>query len=602
MQASVARVLIIDDQSGSGRGLEQSLACDELELRVAPWSDAAAVDAAEFAPALVVLCLGGCAGSGAPRCAALRAEPALDGVPLLVAASAREQEELARCLELGADDALVLPVHAKIAVARALALTRAKAERENHAELARAAEQGQQAFRTTVDALRRSTEAMEHTERRKRYLETHDGLTGLANRAYFREFARRTMGYARRYGHTLAVLTINLDHFDRVNENLGHATGDQLLQSVAKRLRACVRGSDIVARFGGDDFAVVLTSLSSREDAALVARKILEIITRPHDVPGGEIYVTPSIGVAIFPDDGETPDGLLRSADVALHRVKDKGRGQYQFYSAEMRGGGAFERMQLEVMLRDALDRNEFSLYYQPQVDVGKRALVGAEALLRWQNPERGMISPADFIPLAESNGLIEPIGEWVLRAACAQKRAWEREGLGEFPISVNVSRRQLRVPGIEEKIASILRETGLDPRHLELEITENALIEDVQQTLQVLRRVRELGVGVAIDDFGTGYSSLAVLGQFPASALKIDQAFVRDIASDSAHAAITRAVLAVAAELRLQVMAEGVETREERDFLVELGCERMQGYLFGRPVPTEEFATVWGDGGELPD
>ena len=450
----MARVLIIDDPSGTGRGLEQSLACDELELRVAPWSETTPIEAAELAPALVILCLAGCAGSAAPRCAALRAEPALDGVTLLVAASAREQDELARCLELGADDALVLPVHPKIAAARVLALTRAKAERESHAELARAAEQGQQAFRTTVDALRRSTEAMEHTERRKRYLETHDGLTGLANRAYFREFARRTMGYARRYGHTLAVLTINLDHFDRVNENLGHATGDQLLQSVAKRLRACVRGSDIVARFGGDDFAVVLTSLSSRDDAALVARKILDIITRPHDVAGGEIYVTPSIGLAIFPDDGETPDGLLRSADVALHRVKDAGRGQFQFYSAEMRGGAGFERMQLEVMLREALDRNEFSLYYQPQVDVGKRELVGAEALIRWHHPERGMISPADFIPLAESNGLIEPIGEWVLRTACAQKRAWERAGLGDFPISVNVSRRQFRVPGIEDKIA----------------------------------------------------------------------------------------------------------------------------------------------------
>src|SRR5262249_28205445 len=276
-------------------------------------------------------------------------------------------------LELGADDALVLPVHPRIASSRVLALSRAKAEREAHAQLARVAEQGQQAFRTTIDALRRSTEAMEHSERRKRYLETHDALTGLANRDYFREFARRTLGYARRYGNTLAVLTLNLDHFDRVNENLGHATGDQLLQSVAKRLRTCVRGSDIAARFGGDDFAVVLTSLSSREDAALVARKILEVITRPHDVAGGEIYVTPSIGVAIFPEDGETPDGLLRSADVALHRVKDHGRGQYQFYAAEMRGGGEFERMQLEVMLREALDRNEFTLYYQPQVDVGKR-------------------------------------------------------------------------------------------------------------------------------------------------------------------------------------------------------------------------------------
>jgi len=596
----MARVLIIDDTAGSARSVESALG-GAVELRAVAWSDGAPLMAAEFGPSLVILCLAGASGHAAARCAALRAEPALDGVPLLVTGGGIEQDELARCLELGADDALVLPVHPRIVASRVLGLSRAKADREAQAQLARAAEQGQQAFRTTIDALRRSTEAMEHSERRKRYLETHDALTGLANRDYFREFTRRTMGYARRYGNTLAVLTINLDHFDRVNENLGHATGDHLLQSVSKRLKSCVRGSDTVARFGGDDFAVVLTSLSSREDAALVAGKIIEIITRPHEVAGGEIYVTPSIGVAIFPDDGETPDGLLRSADVALHRVKEQGRGRFQFYSSEMRGG-SFERMQLEVMLRDALDRNEFSLYYQPLVDVAKRSLVGCEALIRWIHPERGMIPPSDFFPLAEANGLIEPIGEWVLRTACAQKKAWEKAGLGMFPISVNVSRRQFRTAGLAERIAAILAETRLHPSHLELELTENALIEDVQQTLSVLRQVRELGVGVAIDDFGTGYSSLAVLGQFPATALKIDQAFVRDIPSDPARGAITRAVLAVAEELSLGVIAEGVETREERDYLMEIGCERMQGYLFGRPVPTEEFESLWRDGGDLPD
>jgi diguanylate cyclase (GGDEF)-like protein len=595
------RVLIIDDMSGSARRLADALAGGAAELCVQRWSDAVSQTAVELEPALVVLCLAGNASSAAARCAELRAEPTLDGVPLLVAATAAEEAELARCLELGADDALVLPIHPRIAATRMLLLARAKADRDTQQELARAAEQGQAAFRTTVDALRRSTEAMEHSERRKRYLETHDALTGLANRAYFREFARRTMGYARRYGHTLAVLTINLDHFDRVNENLGHATGDQLLQSVAKRLRACVRGSDIAARFGGDDFGVVLTSLSGREDAGVVARKILESIARAHEVAGGEIYVTPSIGIAIYPEDGDDPDALLRSADVALHRVKEHGRGQFQFYSSEMRGG-SFERMQLEVMLRDALERGEFSLFYQPQFDVGKRALVGAEALIRWIHPERGMIPPGDFISLAEANGLIDSIGEWVLRTACAQKKKWERAGLGDFPISVNVSRRQFRTADLPERIGAILRETQLDGHHLELEITENALIEDVQQTQAALLRVRALGVGVAIDDFGTGYSSLAVLGQFPATALKIDQAFVRDIANDPARAAITRAVLAVAEELRLDVMAEGVETREERDLLMELGCDRMQGYLFGRPVPADEFERMLREGGELPD
>jgi diguanylate cyclase (GGDEF)-like protein len=595
------RVLIIDDASGSARTLEAALAGDGFELRVVPWSRSTPREAVSFEPDLVILCLAGVAAGGAPHCASLRAEPQLDGVPLLVTGGSLEQDELARCLELGADDALVLPIHARIAAARVESLVKSKSERETQAELARAAEKGQQAFRTTVDALRRSTEAMADTERRKRYLETHDALTDLANRNYFREFARRTMGYARRYGHRLAVLTINLDHFDRVNENLGHATGDLLLQSVARRLRACVRGSDIVARFGGDDFAAVITSLSNRDDAGTVARKILETITRSHEIAGDEIFVTPSIGVAIFPDDGETPDALLRSADVALHRVKERGRGQFQFYEAEMTGG-SLERMQLEVMLRDALTRSEFTLYYQPQVDVQKRTLIGCEALLRWIHPERGMISPADFIPIAENNGLIEPIGEWVLRTACAQKRSWERTGLGDFPISVNVSRRQLAGPALADLVPAILRETGLAAAHLEVEITENALIEDVEQTQDILRRLRQMGVGLAIDDFGTGYSSLAVLGQFPATALKIDQAFVRDISSDPTHAAITRAVIAVANELSLEVIAEGVETRAERDLLLELGCARMQGYLFGRPLPAQEFENVWRDGGEMPD
>jgi EAL domain-containing protein (putative c-di-GMP-specific phosphodiesterase class I) len=258
--------------------------------------------------------------------------------------------------------------------------------------------------------------------------------------------------------------------------------------------------------------------------------------------------------------------------------------------------------MRLEVLLPDALERGEFVLYYQPQVDVEKRALIGCEALLRWIHPEHGMISPADFIPIAEDNGLIVSIGEWVLREACAQKRAWQRAGLGDFPIAVNVSRRQFRGADFERQVEAILRETGLAPDHLEIEITENALMDDVQQTLASLRSLRRMGIGLAIDDFGTGYSSLSVLGQFPANRLKIDQAFVRDIARESRRAAITRAVLAVAGELGLDVVAEGVESREERDFLVELGCQRMQGYMFGRPVPAGEFAAIWADGGEIPD
>jgi len=600
MSAS-ARVLILEDARESGRELVRALRAARFEVQVACWSDEAAAGAGAFAPDLVLLCIEVGAGGGAARCARLRAEPALDGVPLVVAASSAEQDELARCLELGADDALIVPVHGRIASSRVQALIEARQARVTQAELVRTLERGKQAYGRTVEALQRSAEAVADTEKRKRYLETHDALTGLANRSYFREFARRTLGYARRYGQTLAVLSINLDHFERVNENLGHAVGDQLLESVARRIRACVRGSDIVARLGADDFAVLLTSLSSRNDATLVARKIQESVTRPHEAASGEIFVTPSIGVSVFPDDGETADALLRSADVALHRVKEEGRGQFQFYSSEMKAG-SLEGMRLEVMLRDALERREFVLYYQPQIDLEKRALIGCEALVRWIHPEHGMISPADFIPIAEDNGLIVSIGEWVLREACSQKLRWESLGLGSFPVAVNVSRRQLRGREFEGQVASVLRDTGLSPDHLEVEITENALMEDVQQTLGTLRCLRRMGISLSIDDFGTGYSSLSVLGQFPANRLKIDQAFVRDIAREPTRAAITRAVLAVAGELGLDVVAEGVETIEERDFLAELGCHRMQGYLFGRPVPADEFASVWADGGELPE
>ena len=599
--APEARVLILDDSRGSARALAPALRAAGLEVQASVWSQEAAAGAAAVAADVVLLCIEPGAGGGAARCARLRAEAALDGVPLVVIATASEQDELAGCLELGADDALIAPVHERIAVARVKSLIEARRSRGMQLELAGMLERGKQAFGRSVEALQRSAEAAADSERRKRYLETHDGLTGLANRGYFREAVRRTLGYARRYGQKLAVLSINLDHFERVNENLGHEAGDRLLESVAERVRACVRGSDIVARLGADDFAVLLTSLSSREGATVVARKIQESVARPHDGEAGPVYVTPSIGVSVFPDDGDTPDAVLRSADVALHRVKEQGRGQVQFYSSEMKAG-SLEGMRLEVLLRDALERREFVLYYQPQVDVQKRELIGCEALVRWIHPEHGMISPGDFIPIAEGNGLIVSIGEWVLREACEQKRRWERAGLGDFTMAVNVSRRQFRGPEFEAQVASALRDTGLRPDRLEMEVTENALVDDVQQTLRSLLCLRRMGLGLAIDDFGTGYSSLSVLAQFPANRLKIDQAFVRDIAREPRRAAITRAVVAVASELGLDVVAEGVETSAERDFLAELGCSRMQGYLFGRPVPAEEFAATWADGGELPD
>ena len=585
--APEARVLILDDSRGSARALAPALRAAGLEVQASVWSQEAAAGAAAVAADVVLLCIEPGAGGGAARCARLRAEAALDGVPLVVIATASEQDELAGCLELGADDALIAPVHERIAVARVKSLIEARRSRGMQLELAGMLERGKQAFGRSVEALQRSAEAAADSERRKRYLETHDGLTGLANRGYFREAVRRTLGYARRYGQKLAVLSINLDHFERVNENLGHEAGDRLLESVAERVRACVRGSDIVARLGADDFAVLLTSLSSREGATVVARKIQESVARPHDGEAGPVYVTPSIGVSVFPDDGDTPDAVLRSADVALHRVKEQGRGQVQFYSSEMKAG-SLEGMRLEVLLRDALERREFVLYYQPQVDVQKRELIGCEALVRWIHPEHGMISPGDFIPIAEGNGLIVSIGEWVLREACRQNKEWQDRGLAPRRMAVNLSARQFADKAFLDTVVRVLEDTRLDPKWLELEITESQVMRQTEGMILLLGRLSEMGVHLAIDDFGTGYSSLSYLKRLPIQKLKIDQSFIRDITVDPNDAAIVVAIINMARSLDLETIAEGVETAGQLALLREKGCRTGQGFYFSAPVSAE--------------
>jgi predicted signal transduction protein with EAL and GGDEF domain len=370
--------------------------------------------------------------------------------------------------------------------------------------------------------------------------------------------------------------------------------GDQLLQQLSQQLARCVRRSDMVARLGADEFAVLLANLARRSDAGLVADKLYARIAQPQRVGQHELFVTPSMGIAVFPDDGDTPDALLGHAELALRLAKAEGRGHYKFYSREM-ATDSLERMRLEHGLREALELGQLCLHYQPQVDAAKGELIGVEGLVRWLHPELGLISPREFIPIAEEAGLIGRIGEWVLREACRQKRAWEKAGLGEFPVSVNVSFRQLRDGDLAQVVASALRDTGLDPRHLDLEITENLIMDDLPTALAALRRIEQMGVRISIDDFGTGYSSLSVLGKLPAHTLKIDQAFVRGIARDPTQAAITRMVVAIAQELGLQTLAEGVETEEEMNALGELGVTRMQGYLFDRPLPVEDLEQTWG-------
>jgi len=436
------------------------------------------------------------------------------------------------------------------------------------------------------------------------FLAYYDGLTRLPNRVLFMERLNQALSTAGRQGRTLAMLFLDLDRFKRINDTLGHSVGDRLLQAVSDRLKKCLRStdtiargdplasSDTVARLGGDEFIVTITDIARGEDAAKIARRVLDSMNEPFKLEDHEVFITGSIGISLFPHDGKDADTLLKNADSAMYHAKDAGRGTYQFYNASM-NAAALQRLEMENNLRRALERQEFLLHFQPQIDVATGRIIGAEALVRWRHPEHGMVSPAEFIPLAEETGLIMPIGEWVLRAACAQGRAWREQGLGEMIVAVNLSGRLFRQQSLVHRVDEIVKATGFDPRCLELEITESVLVQNVEDTISALRRLKEMGLRVSVDDFGTGYSSLTYLKRFPIDTLKIDQSFTRGIATDPGDAAITAAIIAMAEGLKMAVIAEGVETPEQRDCLRQRGCRLMQGYLFSRPVPAEQFEVL---------
>jgi diguanylate cyclase (GGDEF)-like protein/PAS domain S-box-containing protein len=446
------------------------------------------------------------------------------------------------------------------------------------------------------------------------FLAYYDGLTRLPNRVLFMERLNQALSTAQRQGNTLALLFLDLDRFKRINDTLGHTVGDRLLQAVSERLKKCLRStdtiargdplasSDTVARLGGDEFILTINDIARGEDAAKIARRIMEALNEPFKLEEQEVFVTGSIGISLFPHDGKDADTLLKNADSAMYHAKDAGRGTYQFYNASM-NAAALQRLAMENSLRKALERQEFLLHFQPQIDVATGRIIGAEALVRWRHPDLGMVAPNDFIPLAEETGLIMPIGEWVLRAACAQGKAWRDEGLGEMIIAVNLSGRQFRQQPLVHTVDEIVKSTGFDPRCLELEITESILVQNVEETITALKRLKDMGLRVSVDDFGTGYSSLTYLRRFPIDTLKIDQSFTRDIATDPGDAAITAAIIAMAEGLKMAVIAEGVETPEQRDCLRQHGCRLMQGYLFSRPVPADQFRLLLQKqaAGELP-
>jgi diguanylate cyclase (GGDEF)-like protein/PAS domain S-box-containing protein len=430
-------------------------------------------------------------------------------------------------------------------------------------------------------------------EERLFQLAHYDMLTGLPNRFLFYDRLKQALAQANRNASIFGVMFIDIDRFKYINDTLGHEVGDKLLQRISERLVKAVRSNDTVGRLGGDEFAVVLSNLANSADAVTVAQKILKDFNEPFDIGGGtEIYVTGSIGITIYPTDSTDHDALLKNADLAMYRAKENGGNTYDLYVHEM-SGRASGRLDMQCLLRGALERNEFEVYYQPRVAVESNKVIGVEALLRWNSRELGLVYPNQFIPVAEDTGLIVSIGEWVLRTACAQSRAWQDRGLAPLRMSVNLSPRQFREKNLVEVVTSVILETGLDAHFLELEITESLIMSHADHTIALLERLHRLGVQLSIDDFGTGYSSLAYLKRFPVQTIKIDKSFVRDLTTDSDDAAIVTAVIAMAKSLRLKVTAEGVENKEQLHFLATLNCDEYQGYYFSKPMPADYISSL---------
>jgi diguanylate cyclase (GGDEF)-like protein/PAS domain S-box-containing protein len=426
-----------------------------------------------------------------------------------------------------------------------------------------------------------------HAAERLDYLAHYDALTGLPNRALLNDRLRQTTIAAGRHERVVTVMFLDLDRFKTINDTLGHDVGDLVLRTVADRLTACVREGDTVARLGGDEYAIILADMAQSRDAMGIAQKILDRVREPISLAGHELVISASIGITLYPADDARIEHLLKNADTAMYRAKEQGRNTYQFYTADM-NAEAVLRLTLETDLRRALEHGEFLLHYQPQIDLKSGALIGMEALIRWRHPGEGLVPPATFIPLAEDTGLIVPIGQWVMRTACAQNKAWQDAGLPALRVSVNVSARQFRQKSFPETVAAILRETGLGPAYLELEVTESLMMDHVEAAIMTLKEFHGMGIKLSIDDFGTGYSSLSYLRRFPIDSIKIDRSFIGSLATDSDQTAIVVAMISLAHTLRLRVVAEGVETAGQAAFLCEHGCDEGQGYLFSKPLAAE--------------
>lgn len=491
-------------------------------------------------------------------------------------------DSLIGILSAGVGSLLVFTINKRALLKAEEATKIAEAEAEKNRELNRTLEQ------KVLERTQELQAAMEETH----YLATHDNLTGLPNRLMFSQLLNHAIHSAKRYHKQFAVLFIDLDRFKIINDTMGHDAGDQLLQEIAARLNQSLRAADVVARLGGDEFIILIEEVTDSKNVATVAHKIITGIIKPLTIMGKECRITASIGISMYPKDAEDEQTLMKNADMAMYLAKEEGKNNYQFYSAEIQAK-SLERLSIETQLRDVLERNELSLHYQAQVDFKTNAIKGVEALLRWQNPYLGAVTPTQFIPVAEESGLIIPIGRWVLKTACAQNVAWQQQGLPPVCMAVNLSPRQLTDENLIDDIRTALNDSGMAPNLLELEMTESMVMHNPTRMIAVLAKIKNLGVRLAIDDFGTGYSSLAQIKHFPIDTLKVDRSFIRNVPQDAEDKAITEAIIAMGKTLSLTVIAEGVETLEQMNFLDDHFCDAMQGFYFSKPVLPEHFADL---------
>jgi diguanylate cyclase (GGDEF)-like protein len=443
----------------------------------------------------------------------------------------------------------------------------------------------------TIEA-HKLAEQIEATKVQLDHLAHHDVLTGLPNRILLQDRLNQAIEAACRQGRQLAIMYMDLDQFKHINDSLGHAVGDKLLQSVAQRLMDCARHSDTLSRQGGDEFMALLPYIENAQGAALCARKMLAALALPHRIDQHELYISVSIGISIYPDDGQDAETQIKNADTAMYHAKESGRNNYKFFKQEM-NDRAVQRQSIEVSLRRALERQEFVLHYQPKINLKSSAIIGVEALIRWQHPEQGLLPPEQFISIAEDCGLILPMGRWVLHEACLQARSWQQAGLPPIIVAVNISALEFRNKDFLDNILEVLEETGLEPRYLELELTESILMQDAGSTDSMLHTLADLGIKLAIDDFGTGYSSLSYLRKFPINTLKIDQSFVNHMCNNPDDAAIVSAVINMGKSLKLCVIAEGIESSEQAAFLLVQHCDEGQGNYFGSPMEARALATL---------